>query len=164
MNFHKLPIFISLYLLVSVSILAENVETPQEPVAFEQSDRCHACGMMITPFPGPKGQAFEGQKKQKRTFCSTMDLMVWYLKSKNKPEIFEMFVHDMSKVPWKKPKDSHLIPAREAYYVIGSNMNGAMGPTLASFLSKEQADNFIKKHGGTISDFENLTIKGLRGH
>lgn len=164
MKFLKLPIFISLCIFVSVWSSAEDVDTTQDPVTFESSDRCHACGMMITPFPGPKGQAFEGQKKEKRTFCSTMDLMVWYLKSKNKPKIFEMYVHDMSKTPWKKPKDSHLIPAREAYFVIGSNMNGAMGPTLASFSSSKLANSFIKKHGGTMSDFENLTLKQVSGH
>ena len=139
-------------------------EKTQDPVAFETSDRCHGCGMMITPFPGPKGQAFEGKNKQKTTFCSTMDMVVWYLQSKNQSNIFEMYVHDMSKTPWKKPDDSYLVPARDAYYVIGSDMGGAMGSTLASFSSEILAERFVKKHGGTVSNFENLSLKRLKNH
>jgi len=40
----------------------EPVEQKQNlgPVAFHSSDECHVCGMIITDFPGPKGEAVDG--------------------------------------------------------------------------------------------------------
>ena len=52
--------------------------------------------------------------------------------------------------------DNHLIPAKEAFYVIGSDMNGSMGPTLATFSAAVSAKAFVSKHGGRLLSFENL--------
>jgi len=37
----------------------EEVQQSLEPVAFHDTDECHVCGMIISDFPGPKGQAVE---------------------------------------------------------------------------------------------------------
>ena len=133
-------------------------QTNNTPVAIESGDECHLCGMVITGFPGPKGELFEGRQSHVRKFCSTRDLMSWYLQPENKPNSKEIYVHDMSRSDWNSPNDEHMINAKDAWYVVGSSMKGAMGPTLASFAQKTSADEFVAKHGGTVLGFEAITM------
>ena len=128
------------------------------PAAIESGDECHLCGMVITEFPGPKGELFEGRQSHVRKFCSTRDLMSWYLQPENKPNSKEIYVHDMSRSDWNSPNDDHLINAREAWFVVGSAMKGAMGPTLASFAQKADAEAFVSSHGGQTLGFEGITM------
>lgn len=128
------------------------------PVAIESGDECHLCGMVITAFPGPKGELFEGRESQVRKFCSTRDLMSWYLQPENKPNSKDVFVHDMSRSDWNSPNDEHMINANNAWFVVGSSMKGAMGPTLASFAKKEQAEQFITQYGGKMLSFSEITM------
>jgi copper chaperone NosL len=128
------------------------------PVAIESGEECHLCGMVITGFPGPKGELFEGRESQVRKFCSTRDLMSWYLQPENKPNSKDVFVHDMSRSDWNSPNDEHMIKADNAWFVAGSSMKGAMGPTLASFAKKEQAEQFVTQHGGKIISFSEVTM------
>ena len=62
---------------------AEQSEQLLEPVAFHSSDECHVCGMVISDFPGPKGQAVE--KGGVRKFCSTAEMLGWWLQPKSRP-------------------------------------------------------------------------------
>ncbi len=49
---------------------------------------------------GPKGQAFEPRTEQMRKFCSTTELMVWYLQPENQANVSAVYVHDMVFSPW----------------------------------------------------------------
>src|SRR5690606_6143545 len=64
-----------------------------EPVAFHDSDECHVCGMVITRFPGPKGQVVE--QTETRKFCSTAEMLGWWLQPENQHLRAELYVHDM---------------------------------------------------------------------
>ncbi len=129
------------------------------PVAFEAEDECHVCGMATLGFPGPKGEAFEGRKNIVRKFCSTRDLVSWYLQPENQPNTGQMYVHDMARSDWNHPDDSHLIDARSAIYVVGSSQKGAMGPTLASFATAATAEHFANQFGGKLFAFDELTLE-----
>jgi len=142
---------------------SEQDQVKQPAVAFEASDECHVCGMVIGRFPGPKGQAFETRSGQMKKFCSTMEMIYWYLQPENRPNVTDLYVHDMAKTPWGDPQDTHLISAKQAYYVIGSDLQGSMGPTLASFSTQKAANDFIKDHGGKPIDFKSLTLTLLSG-
>lgn len=133
------------------------------PVAFEKGDECHLCGMIIERFPGPKGQALSGKDQQVRKFCSTRDLMSWLLQPENRNRPLTVYVHDMAQVPWESPGDEHLIDARKAWYVAGSDRKGAMGPTLASFSGKAAAAEFAARHGGQVMDFDSISLETLSG-
>lgn len=147
----------SLVLLTSCSSSEDNYRH-QDPVAFESTDECHVCGMVISRFPGPKGQAFETRSQQTRKFCSTMEMIFWYLQPENQPNVSQMYVHDMSQSHWDSPKDEHLIAARDAFYVINSKQQGSMGKTLASFLSSNDAAKFAKENGGEVVSFNGLSL------
>ncbi|WP_444995152.1 nitrous oxide reductase accessory protein NosL [Aliikangiella sp. IMCC44359] len=152
-----------LFFILAISLLSAcNSEQPgstaQKPIAFEKSDECHVCGMIITKFSGPKGQAFDTRNQQVKKFCSTTELIFWYLQPENQTNIQELYVHDMANTHWDKPSDAQLISARDAFYVIHSKKQGSMGNTLASFLNVNNATQFSQEFGGEIVTFNGLTL------
>ena len=72
-----------------------------------------------------------------------------------------LYVHDMAQSEWDSPVDTALIDAREAFYVIGSERKGAMGPTLASFADSTVADGFAAEFGGHVKAFSDITMDDL---
>ncbi len=161
MNKRRYLIFYILTLLIS-SCSDQKVETATHIAqAFESSDECHICGMAITRFAGPKGQAFDKRGEEAKKFCSTMDLVYWYLQPENKHNVTSMFVHDMSLSPWDAPDDSHLIPASTATFVLGSSKKGAMGDTLASFSDPAAANKFATEYGGRVLKLSEIQLQDL---
>lgn len=151
---------ILLFLVCVITACGEPAQeqTPHGPLAFESSDECHVCGMVITRFPGPKGQAYDNRDKQSKKFCSTVALMSWYLQPENQSNVAEIYVHDMAETRWDSPIDTRLISAREAYFVIGSSKKGSMGKTIASFATRQQAQEFSKKWQGNLITFDEISL------
>ncbi len=150
-------------LVVLLTALIGCSEEPQQKMArqaaaIESGDECHLCGMIISNFPGPKGESYQANSDSVMKFCSTRDLFAFLLQPENARQAREIYVHDMSKTPWLKPEDQYFIDARTAWYVIGSSETGAMGPTLASFSTKEDAESFKRTFGGEVHTFADITI------
>lgn len=147
-------------------LLAGCGETPEsgrslEPVAIEAGDECHVCGMLITRFPGPKGEAFVQRREAPLKFCSTRDLFIWLRQPESAAIVEAVYVHDMGQAAWDSPGLEHLIPAGSAWYVVGSRQRGAMGPTLASFADRTAADAFAKAHGGRVLGYDAVDLEML---
>ncbi|MFO7594180.1 MAG: nitrous oxide reductase accessory protein NosL [Pseudomonadota bacterium] len=132
-----------------------------EPVAIEAGDECHVCGMIITRFPGPKGEAFVKHQDEPKMFCSTRDLFVWLLQPETEAVVEAIYVHDMEKPAWETPGAEHLIPAESAWFVIGSSRQGAMGATLVSFAKRDAAETFAGEYGGKVLAFNDITMETL---
>ena len=152
---------IALFIVCFITACSEPAQTqiPHGPLAFESNDECHVCGMLITRFPGPKGQAYDNRDKQSKKFCSTVALMSWYLQPENQANVAEIYVHDMAETHWDSPIDTRLIPARNAYFVVGSSKKGSMGKTLASFATRQQAQDFSKKWQGNVITFDDINLE-----
>lgn len=131
------------------------------PVHFESGDECHVCGMVITKFPGPKGEAITEKDQHVRKFCSTRDMFAWALQPENVDRNHTLYVHDMAQADWENPDDTALIDARDAIYVVGSGRKGAMGPTLASFATENSAREFMKEYGGQVMGYGEITLDHL---
>ncbi len=131
----------------------------QQTVAIESGDECHLCGMIITNFPGPKGQLFERGQQRTNKFCSTRDMFTYLLDPEHRHNIQSAFVHDMAITPWASPDEDAYIDARKAWYVIGSTRKGGMGPTLASFSSQADAKAFADIYQGQLYTFDDLTLE-----
>lgn len=168
---HKQRMFIRwcLALFVSVLLTACNddsktteVAEVRGPVAFESGDECHVCGMIITELPGAKAQALESRSNNVHKFCSTQDMVSWWLQPENKHLKAELYVHDVAKTPWEHPQDEHLIDARSAWYVLGSSLQGAMGPSLASYGDREAAQALADSKGGRVLSWEQLDLAVLQ--
>lgn len=137
-----------------------DADVAQEPVAFHRSDECHVCGMVISDFPGPKGEvvAADGVKK----FCSTAEMLGWWLQPENHHRQSRLYVHDMGRSHWDAPDDAHLIDAKTAFYVIGSGLKGAMGVVLASFADQALAQKMATDTGGRVLRFEDIDLALLQ--
>lgn len=162
-----------LMLLLSVGLLAgctedEQAAMVQQAVAIESGEECHLCGMIITNYPGPKGQLFSKGIEGNLKFCSTRDMFAFIVDPENSHNVKQAFVHDMAVTPWDHPDEETYVDAREAWYVIGHSKQGAMGATLASFARQEDAQAFADAEGGEILGFEQIDLQVLvdmtRGH
>jgi copper chaperone NosL len=158
-------IYVSLVLLGSLMLPAcgEKPETVSRhsPEAIHAGDECHVCGMTVARFPGPKGQAFVRHRQHSFKFCSTHDLFSWLLQPETKAIAEDVYVHDMASTDWDKPGDDAFIDATTAWYVIGHDRRGAMGPTLASFHDRSAADEFATRHGGQVLPFKEVDLDVL---
>lgn len=138
---------------------SEQKEKSHSPIIFESGDECHVCGMLITRIPGPKGQAFDKRSERIKKFCSTFDLISWYLQPENKSNVTEIYVHDMANTNWETPDDAKLISARNAFFVIDSKKKSSMGKSIVGFEKQEDAELFIGTWGGNIKRFDQLTVE-----
>ena len=102
---------------------ADDAATDLLARAFHPDDECHVCGMAVTGFPGPKGQAVG--RDGTRVFCSTAELIGWWLQPENHVAGAKLFVHDMAHGSWEHPDDEQLIDATTAWYVAGTELKGA---------------------------------------
>ncbi|MDX1755372.1 MAG: nitrous oxide reductase accessory protein NosL [Marinobacter sp.] len=151
--------------LAGCSPSGDGVTGAHKPVHFESGDECHVCGMVIQRFSGPKGQAIGSNAEEGeivRKFCSTRDLFAWVLQPENIHRNLTLYVHNMAQTDWKNPADTALIDAREAFFVVGSSREGAMGPSLASFASQQAAEDFAERFGGSVLEFSHVTLAHLQ--
>jgi copper chaperone NosL len=135
----------------------DSVAPPRQAQAIDSTHECHLCGMLITEFPGPKGELYTKTSEKVKNFCSTRDLFSFLLDPEYIHQVKEVYVHDMSLSPWAKPDDSHFINARLAWFVVGSSQTGAMGETIGSFSVKKDAEVFIEQYGGKLYRFDEIT-------
>ena len=158
-------------LFIMLSIISCSQETEQQKmlhqaVAIESGDECHLCGMLISNFPGPKGELFrngvtEADGNVVKKFCSTRDMFSFYLDPENTRNVTSILVHDMSKAPWDAPNDGYFVDARKAWFVVNSSQKGAMGKTLASFSQQADAQSFASEFGGQVLDFKAIKLSVL---
>ncbi len=135
--------------------------SPLDPVAFHDGEECHVCGMVISEFPGPKGEAVAPGAVHK--FCSTAELLGWWLQPENRQQGVRLYVHDMGRSDWNQPDDRHLIDATAAFYVVGIQRPGAMGVTLASFAEQAAAERLAHQQGGRVLRFSEIDQGVLQG-
>jgi copper chaperone NosL len=156
------PLFKTLLtLVIGLALLAcsepESEQQSLAPVAFHDTDECHVCGMIITDFPGPKGQAME--KASVKKFCSAAEMLGWWLQPENRISTAKLYVHDMGRSEWAKPDDGNLIDATSAFYVLGlgdSGLKGAMGAVLASLADEQAARKLAAIHGARVLRFDEI--------
>jgi len=154
----KILRLIPLALLLMACEKQSSNEEYNPPVIIESGDECHVCGMLIIKMPGPKGQAFDKRSQRTKKFCSTFDLISWYLQPENISNVAEIYVHDMANNSWETPDDAKLISAREAFFVVDSKKKGSMGKAIVSFENQSDAESFKKQWGGQIKPFEQLSL------
>jgi len=131
----------------SMKLTGKHIEVPVKA-------KCPVCGMFIAKYPKWVGLIIVGDKKY--YFDGAKDMMKFY--------IFDAdFPYDRSKISMMKVTDFYTlegITAKEAFYVIGSDVYGPMGNELIPFKTHEAAKNFMNDHRGTeIVRFNKITAK-----
>lgn len=137
----------------------ESVTKPP-PVEFNREHACRVCGMIIVDFPGAKAQ-IHYKKGRGDVFCSTLDMFLYYLQPDRPVDIVAIYVNDMGKADMERPH-GHWIDAKNAFYVHGGDIMGPMGEALVPFSDMKDAAVYIKKHGGRIIRFDEVTMNILK--
>lgn len=118
-------------------------------VDFERGTACDLDGMLLSDFPGPKGQIHFAGAAKPAFFCDTVEVINTLLIPEQIRKVNAVYVQDMGKTDWDKPKGAW-IDARKAIYVHGSKRRGSMGATFASFGDEADAQKFVKEWGGQM--------------
>lgn len=113
---------------------------------------CALDGMLLGDYPGPKGQIHYAGVDQPDYFCDLKELFRTYLKPEQVRTVRALYVQDMGKTDWDRPR-GQWIDARTAYFVVGSRRHGSMGPTIASFALEADARRFADEYGGHVLPF-----------
>lgn len=116
---------------------------------------CSLDGMVLADFAGPKAQIHYATGEPDY-FCDTVEMFSIYLQPEQSKRITGIFTQDMGKADWEKPH-GNWINAKQAYYVLGSKKNGSMGPTLAAFALRQDANKFAQTFGGKVLPFDQIT-------
>jgi len=112
-----------------------------------KEEKCQVCGMYLHYYPTwvsqinyPKGETYK--------FDGIKDMMKFYFN--NKEGIVDILVQDYYTL--------ETLDAREAFFVIGSDVTGPMGHELIAFGDKKKAISFSLEHKGKIPlGFEEVT-------
>lgn len=149
----RLPVAVLLLFALTACNKALPPAAPQE---ITQGTVCTLDGMTLMDYPGPKGQIHYADGTTE-FFCDTVEMFSISLRPEQQKRIRGIFTQDMAKADWRAPK-GQWIAARSAYYVHGSSQRGSMGPTLAAFAARADAQAFAQKYGGTVLAFDQVTI------
>jgi copper chaperone NosL len=143
-----------LFLVLCISILfaaavftAEqfNIEHPiKNPQKFTDQERCGNCGMNLNEWARTRHE-FENSKGKFHT-CSIHCVSVMKMKLNELPK-------NVKVAEYLHPEK--MLDADKASYVIGSTAPGTMtARSKIAFSSKEEAEKFAARYGGTIAGFE----------
>lgn len=150
--------------LALLALLAACSESVQQVAALEPNSgtACALDGMVLRDYPGPKAQIHYAEGAPE-FFCDMMELFTTILAPEQKRAVAMIYVQDMGKTDWERP-EGNWIDAKKAIYVIGSKKTGSMGPTLGSFSSTQDAEAFVKKEGGKVVRFDQVTPDMMNLH
>jgi copper chaperone NosL len=122
--------------------------------------KCPVCGMLVAKYPDWVASIIF---KDSTTvyFDGPKDLFKYFLNpGKYGPAMKQA---DMAVVLVKDYYALSLIDGRKAFYVLGADVLGPMGKELVPFAGKEDADGFLKDHGGKrILRFGEITASILK--
>ena len=134
-------LLVAILFLIRIPAVAADV-TPTEPA---KADKCPVCGMFVARYPDWKAQVvfqdgsvdhFDGAKDM---FKYRFDLPR-YRPQQREDTIVAIFVTEYYSMEF--------IDARQAWYVIGSDVYGPMGHELIPFSSEADARAFLQDHKG----------------
>ena len=151
MLFRRVLITLILFCVVASSSWAQPPEMPG------QRDRCPVCGMFVAPYSEWIATIVQTDGTQV-FFDGCKDLFRYYFKlSEDELALVqEIYVTEYYR--------TQLVPARDVFYVIGSDVYGPMGKELIPIAGQKNADTFMQDHNGrSVLSFDQLTIELLPG-
>lgn len=111
-----------------------------------KEEKCPVCGMLLYKYPRWISRIV--YKEKQLSFDGVKDMMKYYFK--HKENIKEILVQEYY--------SQNTINAREAYFVLGSDVYGPMGHELIAFKSMKSAKRFSLDHRGErILKFSEIT-------
>lgn len=143
-------------LLAAVLPGCGDTKSTGQPAEITRDTACSLDGMVLADFPGPKGQ-IQYDNGDRDFFCDTKEMFSILLRPEQKKRIVAVYAQDMAKADWSHP-EGYWVEARSAFYVVGSQRRGSMGPTVASFAAEKDAQSFAGQYGGKVLPFGQVTL------
>jgi len=119
------------------------------PIEIDAATACELDGMLLADYPGPKAQIHYAGAAAPVFLCDTVELFNLLLRPEQVRKVLAVYVQDMGQADWEQPR-GHWIDASNGIYVLGSKRHGSMGPTIASFAQKADAEKFAQQWGGKL--------------
>ena len=129
------------------------------PHNLSRSEICASDSMIIVNYNGPKAQIV--WKDGKRSFyCEVREAFYDSLDRVRGKQILAFYVQDFSNIEWGSYTDKWIL-ASDAFYVIDSDKDGAMGLTYVPFSNHDFANKFFNLYGGKIVKFSDIDVNIL---
>lgn len=148
---------VNYFLLLSLTgVLMAPASSPAAEQTVAKDTRCAVCGMFVAKYPNWLATLTMSDGETKH-FDGVKDMMVFYFApqkygAKAGATIKEIQVNDYYTL---SPVD-----ARQAWYVVGSDVTGPMGHEFIPFATKDAAESFSKDHHGKkIQTFTEITAE-----
>ncbi|MBT4099906.1 MAG: nitrous oxide reductase accessory protein NosL [Gemmatimonadetes bacterium] len=120
---------------------------------------CALDGMLLAVHDGPKAQLLRADGSR-GTFCDTKEIFEELLDPIRRRRVVGIWMQALDAHGWAAHADGWA-PADSLLLVVGSSRMGAMGPTLAPFVDRLHAQEFIRDYGGRILQFTDVDQKLL---
>lgn len=148
--------------LLGLSVLAacndEEAAPPPPPQELSGSEISHYDQMIVVDHKGPKAQILLDSREEPVWFSSVRDAFSFHMLPEEPRDIAAIYVTDMGRAEtWADPGPGIWIEAREAHFVLGSDMRGGMGAEEpVPFGTEEAATTFAAEHGGEVAAFDEV--------
>ncbi|MFY0311793.1 nitrous oxide reductase accessory protein NosL [Leisingera sp. D0M16] len=151
--------------LVLSACQEEEAKAPPAPVELTEAALSYFCQMNVAEHGGPKGQIHLDGFPAPLFFAQVRDLAAYVKSPERDADITAIYVSDMGAAPsWEHPGTKNWIDARQAHFVVGSNVAGGMGaPEVVPFASPEDAARFAERYGGSVAGFEGIPDEAVLG-
>ena len=159
------PILLAALLALSLAGCREETVASAPPVTLAADAVGRYCGMNLSEHEGPKGQVILAEGHDPFWFSSARDTLAFTMMPDEPKDYAAVYVSDMGRAQsWADPGADNWVEARQAFYVIGSDAQSGMGGAeIVPFSTREAADAFIARHGGTVAGFAELTPDQVLG-
>lgn len=126
------------------------VSNNTQKVKVTEAEKCPVCGMFVYKYPRWAAQIFYKDKEHMHhlSFDGVKDMMKFYFNAQKWGKYAFAKRKNITKMLVTDYYTQKAFDARDAYFVIGSNIYGPMGNELIPFATKEEAQNFKEDHEG----------------
>ena len=142
-----------LALLLALAACKQEVVQDTSPVEFTDQTIGHYCQMNLTEHAGPKAQVHLEAIPDPLFFSQVRDAIAFSRAPEQIAPILAIHVNDMGRpgATWEVPGTGNWIDAEQAWFVLGSPREGAMGaPEAIPFSTREAAEAFAAAEGGQV--------------
>lgn len=136
-----------LYLQSLALYLWQQNEENTQTIEVDENAKCPVCGMFVAKYPKWVAQIFY-KSSEVLSFDGVKDLMKFYFNPSKWGSYDYAKKENIDKILVTEYYTQKAIDAKEAFYVIRSDVFGPMGNEFIPFISEDDAKNFIKDHGG----------------
>jgi nitrous oxide reductase accessory protein NosL len=142
------------YKALSYFLFSKKEESNISKITVPHDAKCPVCGMFVYKYP--KWSAVIKLNGKEYYFDGIKDMIKYYIFSVD-------FPYDRNKIESITVSDYYTleaIDAKNAFYVVGSDVLGPMGNELIAFKDKKSANNFMRDHRGkNILEFNDINAK-----